>query len=80
MASRAQVLKLLQEIRGFAEITNRRVASGTTNELWVPGRPKVIKAAAPQRRLEIDVNEGTCEPVKIQYSARRSRLPVPSSL
>jgi hypothetical protein len=77
MANRAKILKLLQEIRGFAEITNRRPVCGAAHALWMPSRPSIIKAVTPQRRLDVQSGEVACEPVEIRFG---HRLPSSSQL
>jgi hypothetical protein len=48
MAGRANVTKLLQELRGFAEVTNRRPVFGTA---WAPIPPHVFHLVVLRRTL-----------------------------
>ncbi len=48
MAKRVNVSKLLQEIRGFAELANRRPHPAT---IWSMPRPLPIKLSPIRRRL-----------------------------
>ena len=45
------MLKLLQEIRGFAEMTRRRPPARSPGLLLMQMRAHVIQAALPKRRL-----------------------------
>ena len=53
MAAKVRMLKLLQEIRGFAEIVNRQPPPRSTGLLLAQMRPHVIQAVLPRRNLKV---------------------------
>ena len=57
MAAKIRMLKLLQEIRGFAEIANRRPPPRSPALLLAQMRPHVIQAVLPRRRLSVTMVE-----------------------
>ena len=71
MAAKIRMLKLLQEIRGFAEIVNRCPPPRLPGLLFMQMRSHVIQATLPRRRLKIttDVQDrpDTPHPVKINH-------------
>lgn len=50
MATRVKILRMLQEARGLAEITNRRPPSHTSGPLLLQFRPPVSKAVSKRKR------------------------------
>lgn len=71
MAAKLKMLKLLQEIRGFAEIINRCPPPRSPELLFTQMRSHVIQAVLPRRRLDIatDAQEhpDIPHPVKINH-------------
>jgi hypothetical protein len=65
------MLKLLQEIRGFAEIAKRRPAPRLPGLVHMQMRSHVIQATLPKRRLSVrmDVQDrpDISHPVKINH-------------
>ena len=47
------MLKLLQEIRGFADVTNRRPRARSAGPALTQMRPPVIQAVLPRRKLSV---------------------------
>ena len=64
MARRVNITKTLQEIRGFADIGNRRPHPALA---WGPPRPLQIRKPTVRRRLEvrIDSQDTLVQEVKI---------------
>jgi hypothetical protein len=73
MAHHENVSKLLQELRGYAEITNRRVPAGRGGALWAPVRPAVLQPFFVRRKVTVNGPDTPiqAEPVPIK------RLPPP---
>ncbi len=71
MATRIKVMKLLQEMKGFAEITNRRPQTRSVGPLMLQLRSSALRAATPKRKrtLTIDVQDrpDIPNPVKITH-------------
>ncbi len=71
MANRANIMKLLQEIRSFAELTNRRPHPRPLGLLVMQMRPPVVRPALPRRKLDVTINlaehPGIPHPVKITH-------------
>jgi hypothetical protein len=57
MAAKVRMLKLLQELRGFAEIVNRCPSPRPPGVLVAQMRPHVIQAAMPRRSLRVTMVE-----------------------
>jgi hypothetical protein len=57
MAAKLRMLKLLQEIRGFAAIANRQPPPRSPALLLAQMRPHVIQPALPRRRLSVAMGE-----------------------
>jgi hypothetical protein len=57
MATKIRMLKLLQEIRGFAEIVNRCPPPRSPGIFVAQMRPHVIQAAMPRRSLRVTMVE-----------------------
>jgi hypothetical protein len=53
MAAKMKMLKLLQEIRGFAEIAYRCPPARSPEVLFMQSRPRLIQALPPKRRLSV---------------------------
>ena len=56
MAAKIQMLKLLQEIRGFAELTNRRPQPRSLGLFLTQIRSHMPQRALPKRRLSIRID------------------------
>ena len=71
MAAKIKMLKLLQELRGFAEMSKRRPPPRLPALLLAQMRSHVLQATLPRRRLSVrtDVQElpGIPHPVKINH-------------
>jgi hypothetical protein len=71
MAAKIKMLKLLQEMRGFANVTNRRPKSRPSELVLAQMRPPVIQAALPRRRLNVAMGKDDCSnlphPVRINH-------------
>jgi hypothetical protein len=71
MAAKIRMLKLLQEIRGFAEIAARRPSPRSPALILMQMRSHVIQATLPKRKLSVqmDVQDhlNISHPVKISY-------------
>jgi hypothetical protein len=71
MAAKIRMLKLLQEIRGFAEIAKRRPLPRSPGLALMQMRSHVIQATLPKRRLSVqmDVQDrlNISQPVKINH-------------
>ena len=71
MAAKVRMFKLLQEIRGFAEIVNRCPPPRSTGLLLAQMRPQVIHAVLPRRSLRVTMVEqdhaSIPHPVKINH-------------
>ena len=65
------MLKLLQEIRGFAAIANRQPAPRSSGLVLAQVRSHVIQAALPRRKLSVKTNAedrlSVPQPVKINH-------------
>jgi len=85
MAAKIRMLKLLQEIRGFADIANRRPPPRSPGLVLMQIRSHVIQATLPRRRLSVkmDVKDppDIPHPVKINHVKRNpapgATLPAP---
>jgi hypothetical protein len=71
MAAKVRMLKLLQEIRGFAEIVNRCPPPRSPGVFVAQMRPHLIQAAMPRRSLRVTMVERDSthipHPVKINH-------------
>jgi hypothetical protein len=71
MAAKIKMLKLLQEIRGFADLTNRRPQPRAPGLVLTQMRSHVIQATLPRRRLSVSTDKRDCpdisRPVKINH-------------
>jgi hypothetical protein len=80
MAAKVQIMKLLQEIRGFAEITNRRPQPRQPGLLLIQLRSHVIHTTAARRKqiIAVDMLErpDIPHPVKITHLRPASVPPV----
>ena len=70
MAAKIQILKLLQEIRGFAEVSNRRPQPRSPGLSLSQLRSPMLKGTAPKRRLSIriDTQNGTDVPYRVKIN------------
>jgi len=81
MATKLKLMKFLQGIRGYAEITNRRPTPRPAALYLVQLRSQAGEVAMPRRKLPIMVdlkkNPGLPHPVKITHVQRGTfALPV----
>ena len=80
MANKAKLMKFLQEVRGYAQITNRRPAPRPSVLYLMQLRGRNAQAGAPKRRLivvtEPQENADTPLPIKITHLAPEDSLPV----
>jgi hypothetical protein len=71
MAAKLRMLKLLQEIRGFAEIVNRCPPPRSSAVLAAQMRPHVFQTVVPRRSLTVTMVERASadisHPVKINH-------------
>jgi len=69
MATKAKMMKLLQEIRGFAEITYRRPPTRPPGLFLIQMRSHAAQSAPPKRKLiipiRLDNDPDFAHPVKI---------------
>ena len=74
MATKMNTTKLLQEIRGFAEIAKRRPPPRSHGLVLMQMRSHVIQATLPKRRLsvQVDVQDrlDISHPVRINHVKR----------
>jgi len=73
MAAKLKMLKLLQEMRGFAQITNRRPQPRPPGLYLLQLRSHLTGATSPQgkRTLVIDIEEPQmAQPIKITHLKR----------
>jgi hypothetical protein len=81
MANKAKLMKFLQEVRGHAQITNRRPAPRPSVLYLMQLRARNDQVAAPKRRLTV-VNEAHANgdvplPIKINHlKTDESSMPV----
>jgi hypothetical protein len=72
MAAKIQMLKLLQEIRGFAEVSNRRPQSRSPG-LWLTQiRTHMLQGVVPKRRLSIRID--TQDRTEVPYRVKINHL------
>ena len=82
MANKAKLMKFLQEVRGHAQITNRRPAPRPSVLYLMQLRGRNAQATAPKRRLVVVTTEtqehaNTPLPIKITHlKSEDSALPV----
>ena len=81
MATRMNMMKLLQEIRGMAQVTNRRPLTRTSLVLALQIRPPALRNAKTRQRRTIRISMqdplDIPHPVKIKHLTG-SELPVAS--
>ena len=82
MASKMRVMKLLQEIRGLAQVTQRRPHTRAPGLFLLQLRSHVNQATSRRRRLVIPVQmhepPDIPNPVKIKVSSRHPSLQTPT--
>lgn len=64
-------MKMLQEIRGFAQITNRRPPGRHPDLATIQGRSQVLAPAASRKRI---LNINVQEPLAVPYPVRIKHL------
>jgi hypothetical protein len=71
MAAKVQIMKLLQEMRGFADITQRRPAPRQPGLVLIQLRSQFGSCSQPRRKLTISVDmqdrPDIPDPVKITH-------------
>jgi hypothetical protein len=81
MAAKVRMLKLLGEMRGFAYIGNRQPPARSPGLFVAQLRSHIIQAAAPRRRLSIQMDTQdhpeAARPVPIVH-VRPSAIPSPN--
>ena len=74
MAAKVKMLKLLQEIRGFAEMGKRRPPPRLPGLMLIQMRSHVLHASLPKRRLNVQMGVSNPSdiphPVKINHLSR----------
>jgi hypothetical protein len=64
-------MKLMQEIRAFAEVTNRQPALSARSAAWTMNRPPILHAIPPRIRRSIAISvaepNDVPSPVKILH-------------
>jgi hypothetical protein len=80
MANKAKLMKFLQEVRGYAQVTNRRPAPRPSVLYLMQLRGRNAQVATPRRRLivvaEKQESANTPLPIKITHVKPDSSLPV----
>ena len=68
MATKMKLMRLLQEVRGHAQITNRRPAPRQTTLYLMQLRGRAAESQCPKRRLAVttDSNESENNPLPIK--------------
>ena len=76
MATRMNMMKLLQEVRGLAEFTNQHPAARSLGPLMLPLYFTKLRNPASKRTLRVIVQDppDIPNPVKITYLAPQSPL------
>jgi len=74
MATKIKMMKLLQEIRGFAQITNRRPQPKPPGLFLMQLRSHVLQSTFPRRRLVIPID--LQEPLDIPHPVKITHLTV----
>jgi hypothetical protein len=72
MADKIRILKLLQEIRGFAELSNRRPQPRSPGLVLTQMRSHMLQGVLPKRRLSIRI--ATKDRTDIPYEVRINHL------
>jgi hypothetical protein len=71
MAAKVKMLKLLNEMRGFPQVSNRCPQSRIPSQVLAQFKSPVIQAPPPRRRLSIATDQqdqvGIPHPVKINH-------------
>jgi len=79
MATKIKMMKLLQEIRGLAQITNRRPQPKPPGLFLMQLRTHVLQASLPRRRLVIPIDlqdpPDIPNPVKITHLSANPTVP-----
>ena len=82
MATKVKLMKLLQEIRGLAQVTQRRPHTRAPGLFLLQLRSHVNQATFRRQRLVIQVQmhepPDIPNPVKIKVSNRQRSLPTPT--
>jgi hypothetical protein len=80
MANKVKLMRFLQEVRGYAQITNRRPAPRPSVLYLMQLRGRNAQPTAPKRRLivvsETHENANTPLPIKITHLKTEDSLPV----
>ncbi len=80
MANKAKLMKFLEEVRGYAQVTNRRPAPRPSVLYLMQLRSQNAQATATKRRLivvtETQENAGAPLPIKITHLKTEETFPV----
>lgn len=78
MATKAKLMKLIEEVRGYAQITNRRPAPRPPVLYLMELRAHATQNQMPKRRLDVaSENASSPSPIKITHiSPDESPLPI----
>ena len=82
MATKVRLMKLLQEMRGFAEITNRRPLPKPPVLFLMQLRSHAAEAASPRRKMviTIDMQENPDIPHPVKITVLRPNRPGPAAI
>lgn len=81
MATKVKLMKLIEEVRGYAQITNRRPAPRPPVLYLMELREHANTVQAPKRRLNVTIdgreNHNVPDPIKITHvSPDESPIPI----
>ena len=80
MATKVKLMKLIEEVRGYAQITNRRPAPRPPVLYLMELREHAAQASAPKRKLDVATdsreNPNIPMPIKITHLATEEPLPI----
>ena len=83
MAKKIKLMPLFQELKGRADISNRRPSASGTGVILMKLREQNSSTALPRRRLTISVNPATNgslpRPVKIKHVSSELASPSPGA-
>lgn len=78
MATKVNLMKLLQEARGLAQITNRRPSARVVGPVVLPVRPIGGRMARPKRTVRIIMHDPPDIPHPVKIIHLRSK-PLPAA-
>lgn len=80
MATKVKLMKLIEEIRGYAQVTNRRPAPRPPVLYLMELREHASQVSAPKRKLDVisdsRENPNIPMPIKITHVATEEPLPI----